>query len=294
MRGLRRAVAATGAGLLGAGTHPAPPRATRRSPTRSATSASATCSGTRPRRRSRGCTSTSGCPTRRRRSAPSTACAATCLARGPRRELALPPRPRHRPRLRPRDDHARLAALRRPAGDARLRRLLRTSALLCRAADVPDYTWFWWKVRPHPRLGTVEIRALDVQASLEDTRGARRPDALPRPPRRRSDAGPRPTRRPSCSRRARSAPRGSASAPSCPAPTARGARSRRGSTRRSSSPPARRGARLRGGARGRVRRLVARRRRRAAARGLRDRGDGRAAARPHRDHRRGDGRPAPR
>ncbi len=44
-----------------------------------------------------------------------------------------------------------------------------TSALLCRAADVPDYTWFWWKVRPHPRLGTVEIRALDVQASLEDT-----------------------------------------------------------------------------------------------------------------------------
>ncbi|HWF50462.1 MAG TPA: YbdK family carboxylate-amine ligase [Solirubrobacteraceae bacterium] len=43
------------------------------------------------------------------------------------------------------------------------------TALLVRAADVPDYTWFWWKLRPHPRLGTVEIRALDVQASLEDT-----------------------------------------------------------------------------------------------------------------------------
>ncbi len=41
--------------------------------------------------------------------------------------------------------------------------------LLTRAADVPDYTWFWWKLRPHPRLGTVELRALDVQASLEDT-----------------------------------------------------------------------------------------------------------------------------
>jgi glutamate---cysteine ligase / carboxylate-amine ligase len=41
--------------------------------------------------------------------------------------------------------------------------------VLVRAADVPDYTWFWWKLRPHPRLGTVEIRALDVQASLEDT-----------------------------------------------------------------------------------------------------------------------------
>ena len=40
------------------------------------------------------------------------------------------------------------------------------SGLLSRAADVPDYTWFWWKLRPHPRLGTVEIRALDAQASL--------------------------------------------------------------------------------------------------------------------------------
>jgi glutamate---cysteine ligase / carboxylate-amine ligase len=46
-----------------------------------------------------------------------------------------------------------------------------TAALLARAADVPDYTWFWWKLRPHPRLGTVEIRALDAQTSLEDTAG---------------------------------------------------------------------------------------------------------------------------
>jgi carboxylate-amine ligase len=43
------------------------------------------------------------------------------------------------------------------------------AALLARAADVPDYTWFWWKLRPHPRLGTVEVRALDAQGSLEDT-----------------------------------------------------------------------------------------------------------------------------
>jgi glutamate---cysteine ligase / carboxylate-amine ligase len=41
--------------------------------------------------------------------------------------------------------------------------------LLAAAADVPDYTWFWWKLRPHPRLGTVEVRALDVQTSLADT-----------------------------------------------------------------------------------------------------------------------------
>ena len=46
-----------------------------------------------------------------------------------------------------------------------------TAALLARAADVPDYTWFWWKLRPHPRLGTVEVRALDAQASLDDTAG---------------------------------------------------------------------------------------------------------------------------
>jgi glutamate---cysteine ligase / carboxylate-amine ligase len=42
------------------------------------------------------------------------------------------------------------------------------SAALSKAADVPDYTWFWWKVRPHPRLGTVEVRALDTQTSTED------------------------------------------------------------------------------------------------------------------------------
>ena len=36
---------------------------------------------------------------------------------------------------------------------------------LTRAADVPDYTFNWWKLRPHPKLGTVEVRALDVQSS---------------------------------------------------------------------------------------------------------------------------------
>jgi carboxylate-amine ligase len=43
------------------------------------------------------------------------------------------------------------------------------SSTLTRAADVPDYTYFWWRLRPHPRLGTVEIRALDAQTSLADT-----------------------------------------------------------------------------------------------------------------------------
>jgi glutamate---cysteine ligase / carboxylate-amine ligase len=40
---------------------------------------------------------------------------------------------------------------------------------LTRAAEVPDYTFHWWRLRPHPRLGTVEVRALDVQSSLART-----------------------------------------------------------------------------------------------------------------------------
>jgi glutamate---cysteine ligase / carboxylate-amine ligase len=39
---------------------------------------------------------------------------------------------------------------------------------LQRVGDCPDYSLIWWDVRPHPRLGTLEIRALDAQASLED------------------------------------------------------------------------------------------------------------------------------
>lgn len=37
---------------------------------------------------------------------------------------------------------------------------------LVAAAGVDDYTYIWWDVRPHPRLGTVEIRALDVPTGV--------------------------------------------------------------------------------------------------------------------------------
>jgi glutamate---cysteine ligase / carboxylate-amine ligase len=37
---------------------------------------------------------------------------------------------------------------------------------LIAAAGVDDYTYIWWDVRPHPQLGTVEVRALDVQADV--------------------------------------------------------------------------------------------------------------------------------
>jgi glutamate---cysteine ligase / carboxylate-amine ligase len=37
------------------------------------------------------------------------------------------------------------------------------------AGGPSDYTLVWWDIRPHPRFGTVEIRELDAQASLEDS-----------------------------------------------------------------------------------------------------------------------------
>ena len=46
---------------------------------------------------------------------------------------------------------------------------LDSTARLSHVAEVPDYTFHWWKLRPHPRLGTVEIRALDTQLSPRHT-----------------------------------------------------------------------------------------------------------------------------
>jgi carboxylate-amine ligase len=39
------------------------------------------------------------------------------------------------------------------------------------AGMIDDYTFLWYDVRPHPRLGTVEIRAMDAQTRLEHTVG---------------------------------------------------------------------------------------------------------------------------
>ncbi len=40
---------------------------------------------------------------------------------------------------------------------------LRVADQLIAAAGVSDYTYIWWDVRPHPNLGTVEVRGMDVQ-----------------------------------------------------------------------------------------------------------------------------------
>src|SRR4051794_13091610 len=44
---------------------------------------------------------------------------------------------------------------------------LRVADQLIAAAGVDDYTYIWWDVRPHPNLGTVEVRGMDVQTTPE-------------------------------------------------------------------------------------------------------------------------------
>jgi glutamate---cysteine ligase / carboxylate-amine ligase len=38
-----------------------------------------------------------------------------------------------------------------------------------RTGCFPDYTYLWWDVRPHPRLGTIEVRIYDTQTRIEST-----------------------------------------------------------------------------------------------------------------------------
>jgi carboxylate-amine ligase len=39
--------------------------------------------------------------------------------------------------------------------------------LLIRTGTMPDATYIWWDVRPQPRFGTVEVRIMDAQSSLD-------------------------------------------------------------------------------------------------------------------------------
>ena len=42
---------------------------------------------------------------------------------------------------------------------------------MMRGGAIPDYTYLWWDVRPHPNLGTVELRVFDQQTRVEHTVG---------------------------------------------------------------------------------------------------------------------------
>jgi carboxylate-amine ligase len=41
--------------------------------------------------------------------------------------------------------------------------------LMVRSGAVDDYTYCWWDVRPHPNIGTIELRILDSQTNLKYT-----------------------------------------------------------------------------------------------------------------------------
>ena len=43
--------------------------------------------------------------------------------------------------------------------------------LMMNAGAIEDYTYLWWDVRPHPNLGTVELRVFDQQTRIEHTVG---------------------------------------------------------------------------------------------------------------------------
>ena len=44
---------------------------------------------------------------------------------------------------------------------------VRRTEFMVRSGLIEDYTYLWWDVRPHPRLGTVEFRAMDCQTRVE-------------------------------------------------------------------------------------------------------------------------------
>jgi carboxylate-amine ligase len=46
-----------------------------------------------------------------------------------------------------------------------------TAAQWVKAGALPDYTYLWWDIRPHPQLGTVEVRAMDAQSRLGTVAG---------------------------------------------------------------------------------------------------------------------------
>jgi glutamate---cysteine ligase / carboxylate-amine ligase len=41
--------------------------------------------------------------------------------------------------------------------------------LMVESGALEDYTFCWWDVRPHPKIGTIELRVLDSQTNLKNT-----------------------------------------------------------------------------------------------------------------------------
>ena len=52
-----------------------------------------------------------------------------------------------------------------PDWDAYQRRI----EFMCESGTIEDYTYLWYDIRPHPNLGTVEVRVMDAQTRVEHT-----------------------------------------------------------------------------------------------------------------------------
>jgi len=53
-----------------------------------------------------------------------------------------------------------------PRAFASYRDYAETTGAAVAAGDLADYTFLYWDIRPHPKLGTVEVRAMDGQSAL--------------------------------------------------------------------------------------------------------------------------------
>ena len=47
----------------------------------------------------------------------------------------------------------------------------RRTEFMVESGAIPDYTYLWYDVRPHPNFGTIEVRVMDSQTRLEHTLG---------------------------------------------------------------------------------------------------------------------------
>lgn len=45
----------------------------------------------------------------------------------------------------------------------------RRIGFMCDSGTIEDYTYLWYDIRPHPNLGTVEVRVMDAQTRVEHT-----------------------------------------------------------------------------------------------------------------------------
>ena len=90
-------------------------------------------------------------------------------AHRPQRQLTVLARPEQRARIDETRGVRDVPPLRAAASIRRLRAVrARRLGLRVRPATWTDYTHLWWDLRPHPRLGTLEVRVMDTVPRIDD------------------------------------------------------------------------------------------------------------------------------